>query len=701
VSELLRADAVGLPLTRSEGPAKVTGSAPYAYEHPTRDPLYLHAVQATIARGRVRSLDAAAAQAVPGVVAVLTHANAARLADREDAELAVLQGDEVAFRGQVIGAVIAETPETAREAAGRVRVQYDEAPYDVTLSADRDGLYRPETVNANYATDTEEGDVEAQFARAAFRVDQTYSTPWENNNPMEPHTVVAQWQGGALTLHDSTQGAHTVRTAVARVFGLDPEAVRVISPHVGGGFGSKGMPHAHVVLAALAAQLVPGRPVKFPLTRQQMFAVAGYRTPTIQRLRLAADADGRLVALSHDVVEQTSRIKEFAEQTAVVSRAMYRAAARRTTHRLARLDVPVPSWMRAPGETPGMYAAEAAMDELAEQCGLDPIELRVRNEPDTDPDSGRPYSPRDLGGCRRAGARRLGGSDGRAPGSRREGHAWVGLGVAASTYPARVRPGSTAVIRYGADGRYRVQIGAADIGTGTWTALAQIAADALRCPVDAIDLAIGDTALPRAVVAGGSMGLGSWGTAVVAAAEAFRARHGTHPSAGDEASADTPEDAADSGYALHSFGAQFAEVRVDADTGEVLVPRMLGVFSVGRIVNPLTARSQLIGGMVMGLSMALHEHSVLDPRFGHVVNHDLAEYHVAANADVGDIDAIWLDEFDQHANPMGTHGIGEIGIVGAAAAVANAVYNATGIRVRDLPITADRLCAPIDDATDY
>jgi xanthine dehydrogenase YagR molybdenum-binding subunit len=474
--------------------------------------------------------------------------------------------------------------------------------------------------------------------------------------------------------------------------------VRVISPHVGGGFGSKGTPHANVVLAALAAKLVEGRPVKFALTRQQMFALAGYRTPTIQRVRLAADPDGYLVALAHDVVEQTSRIKEFAEQTAVASRTMYRATARRTAHRLARLDVPVPSWMRAPGETPGMYAAEAAMDELAEQCGLDPVELRIRNDPDVDPDTGLPYSHRDLVGCLREGARRFGWSERRAPGARRERDAWVGLGVAASTYPARVRPGSTALIRYGADGRYQVQIGAADIGTGTWTALAQIAADALRCPIDAIELAIGDTALPPAVVEGGSMGLGSWGSAVFAAAAAFRARHGEHPAAGDEASADTPEDAADSGYALHSFGAQFAEVRVDADTGEIAVPRMLGVFSVGRIVNPLTARSQLIGGMVMGLSMALHERSVLDPRFGHIVNHDLAEYHVPTNADVGEFEAIWLDEYDRHANPLGTHGIGEIGIVGAAAAVANAVYNATGIRVRDLPITPEHLCGSVAPA---
>ena len=692
MTSLVRVDAIGRPLRRLDGPAKVTGTAAYAYEQPVDRPLHLHAVQATVARGRVRSIDASAAMATDGVVAVLTHENAARLPGNGDDELAVLQGDEVAFRGQFVAGVIAETPEAAREAAGLVRVGYDQEAHEVSLQPDSPRLYKPDKVNPNYPTDTADGNVDVALAQAAVVVDRTYGTPWENNNPMEPHTVVAQWRGGALVLHDSTQGPHQVRSAVAEVFGLQPEQVRVIAPHVGGGFGSKGTPHAHVILAALAAQLTGDRPVKFPVTRQQLFAVAGYRTPTIQRLRLGADRDGRLVATSHEVVEQTSRIKEFAEQTALPTRMMYRSATRRTTHRLAALDVPVPSWMRAPGETPGMYALEAAMDELAEACGIDPVELRIRNEPERDPESGKPWSDRNLAGCLREGARRFGWDRRRTPRSVRDGSAWVGLGVASATYPARVGSGSTAVIRYGADGRYRVEIGAVDIGTGTWTALTQVAADALGCPVDAVDLAIGDTALPKAVVEGGSMGLASWGSTIVAAARTFRSEHGEAPAAGALSRADTPEDAADSeNYALHSFGAQFAEVRVDADTGEIAVARMLGVFNVGRIVNPLTARSQLIGGMVMGISMALHEQSVLDPRFGHIVNHDLAEYHVPTNADVRDIDAVWLDEHDEHANPMGSHGIGEIGIVGAAAAVANAVYNATGIRVRDLPITLDKL----------
>ncbi|MGH7101837.1 MAG: xanthine dehydrogenase family protein molybdopterin-binding subunit, partial [Acetobacteraceae bacterium] len=471
-----------------------------------------------------------------------------------------------------------------------------------------------------------------------------------------------------------------------------PARLRVIAPYVGGGFGSKGEPHPHDVLAALAAKVVPGRPVKLALTRQQMFCLAGYRTPTIQRLRLGVDREGRLSAIVHDVIVQTARIKEFVEQAAVPTRIMYAAPNRRTTHRVAALDVPVPSWMRAPGETPGMFAGECAMDELAEASGLDPIQLRIRNEPATDPLSGKPWSGRNLAGCLREGARRFEWDrrDPR-PGIRRRDHVRIGTGVAASTYPRYALPGSVASIRFGAEGKYAVGIGAADIGTGTWTALTQIAADALSVPVEEVRMEIGGTDQPNATVEGGSSGISSWGPPIVAAARAFRAEHGAEPEPGAETSAGMPDNPDEGRFAMHSFGAQFAEVEVDVDTGEVRVARMLGVFSAGRIINPLTARSQFIGGMTMGLSMALHEESVLDPRFGHVVNNDFANYHIAANADVRDLEAIWLDETDLHSNPMGSRGIGEIGIVGAAAAIANAVWHATGIRVRELPITPDKL----------
>ncbi|MBG0737855.1 xanthine dehydrogenase family protein molybdopterin-binding subunit [Paeniglutamicibacter antarcticus] len=622
---------------------------------------------------------------------VLTHFNAPKSADTADAELAILQDANVGFRGQFIGAVLARTPEIAREAAALVHVEYEPEEHDARFRPDHPGLYAPEQVNAGFPTDTSSGDADAALADAAVVVDQTYSTPPEHNNPMEPHTTVAQWVGRTLTLYDSTQGAHTVRQTGAPVLGLDPADVHVISPHVGGGFGSKGMPHAHVVLAAPAAKCSNGRPVKFALTRQQMFSLAGYRTPTIARVRLAADDGGKLSAVVVDVVEQTSKIREFAEQTAVPSRMMCAAPNRRTTHRLAPLDIPVPSWMRAPGECPHMFGPEVAMDELAQACGVDPIELRIRNEPGIDPESGNRFGSRHLINYLRAGAGRFGWEQRNPRPRARTDKDWlIGMGVAASTYPFRRQPANAASVAFGNDGIYTVQIGAADIGTGTWTVQTQIAADALQVPVERIHLEIGDTALPQASVAGGSTGTASWGAAILAVAGAFRAQFGSNPVRGARAQAQGSANPDQEKFALHSFGAQFAQVRINADTGEIRVSRMLGVFSAGRIINPRTARSRFIGGMTMGIGMALHENSVMDPRFGIIVNHDFAEYHIPTNADIEDADAIWLEDHDEHAGPLGARGIGEIGIVGAAAAIANAAYNATGLRIRDLPLTADK-----------
>ncbi|MBO0873773.1 MAG: xanthine dehydrogenase family protein molybdopterin-binding subunit, partial [Pseudonocardia sp.] len=666
----------------------------YAYETHVAHPVYCSPVQTSIPRGRIASVDTGELQGLDGVLATLTPEHAERLASAEDAELAVLQDVDVGFRGQIVAAVVADTSELARQAADLVRVDYQRLPHDVALSAGRDDLYAPATVNPTYPTDVEAGDVDTAMREAPITLEHTYTTPMLHNNPLEPHATTALWEphgDGRLTLWDSTQGVHPVRETVCTVFGLRPEQVRVVCPFVGGGFGSKGTPHANVVLAAMAARAVPGRAVKLALTRQQMFSLAGYRTPTIQRMRLAAEPDGRLRAVAVDVVEQTSRIKEFAEQTGLPARMMYAAPNRRSTHRLAALDVPVPSWMRAPGECPGMFGPEVAMDELAERLGIDPIELRVRNEPDVDPESGRPFSSRNLLGCLREGARRF-GWDGRdpRPGVRNEDGWLVGTGVAASVYPSFRQARSTASVRF-AGGRYIVEIGAADLGTGTWTTLAQVAADALDVPVEGVDMRIGDTEQPFASVAGGSSGLATWGCAVVAAARAFRDKFGADPSDGDEADGSVGENPDAQRYASYAFGAQFVEARVHADTREVRVPRLLGVFATGRILNPVTARSQFIGGMTMGLSMALHEQSVMDPRTGHVVNHDLAEYHVASCADAAGVEAYWLDERDPHLNPMGTKGIGEIGIVGTAAAVANAVHHATGIRVRELPITLDKV----------
>lgn len=695
---LLEPQVIGHPVGRKDGRAKVTGTAPYAFEQQVDHPAYLHPIQATIARGRVLTMDTTAARDLDGVLDVLTVFDAPELADASDGELAILQDAEVHFRGQLIGGVVAETAEIARDAAALVATEYAQEPHDVELAADHPRLYTPESVNPSYPPDTDDGDVEAALAAAEVTVDETYTTPIEHNNPMEPHACVARWTASdgrpAVTLYDSTQGVHVVRKTLAPIFGLEPEQMRVIAPHVGGGFGSKGAPHAHDVLALMAAQRSGGRPVKLALTRQQMFALVGYRTPTIQRLRLGADRSGRLTAIVHDVIEQTSAVKEFAEQTAVTTRKMYASANRRTSHRLAELDVPVPFWMRAPGECPGTYAAEVAMDQLAVACDVDPIELRIRNEPDVDPESGKPWSGRHLVECLNTGADRFGwASRDPRPAKSRVGQWFTGTGVAAATYPGMAMPGNSARISYGPEGHYTVQIGAADIGTGTWTTLSQIAADALGCDLAAVDLQIGDSTLPEASVAGGSSGITSWGSAIVAAAKQFRADHGDPPALGATTVAQAPENPDADRFTVQSFGAHFVEAHVNADTGEIRIPRMLGVFSVGRAINPRTLRSQLIGGMTMGLSMALHEESVRDPRFGHVVTQDLATYHISAHADVADIDAIWLDEAEEHFNPMGSRGAGEIGIVGAAAAVVNAVYHATGVRVRDLPVTLDKVLA--------
>ena len=675
--------SIGAPVDRIEGRDKVIGEATYAFEYEQENVAYGAIVQSAIAKGTVKAIDPADALALPGVVAVLTHENVPSLPSA-DGELAVLQSPEVSYRGQIVAAVIADSLETARQAGQLVRVDYDIAEHDVELRPDHPRLYKPDKVNPNFETDTEDGDVEQALASAPISVDKTYTTPAQHNNPMEPHATIAVWENGGLTLYDSNQGAWQVAQTIARVLGIPAGQVRVISRHVGGGFGSKGTPRPHVVLAAMCAQHVQ-RPVKLALTRQQMFTLTGYRTPTIQRLRLGADRDGRLTAIAHDVVEQTSTVQEFAEQTAVPTRMMYASPNRRTTHRLVALNLPTPSWMRAPGECPGMYALECALDELAIACELDPIELRIRNEPEVDPESGNRFSTRNLVACFREGAERFGWSErGAEPATRRDGRRLVGMGVASSTYPARRAP-STAHGRAAADGTFTIRVTASDIGTGARTVLTQIAADELEVPLERVRLEIGDSESGHAMLAGGSMGTSSWGAAVVKACRRLRTGE-------TEVSVDTSEDA-DEGEPLskHAFGAQFVEAHVDVDTGEVRVPRMVGVFACGRIINPKTARSQFIGGMTMGVSMALLEETLLDPQLGAYVNHDLAMYHVATNADVDEIDVTWIDEEDLHVNPMGAKGIGEIGIVGTAAAVANAVYNATGIRIRDLPITPAKL----------
>ncbi|WP_251095832.1 xanthine dehydrogenase family protein molybdopterin-binding subunit [Streptomyces sp. Caat 7-52] len=682
--------ALGAPVERREGRQKVTGAARYAAEYALPGRVHAWPVPAAVAHGRVTGIDTSAALALPGVLAVLTPGDAAGLAAPEDGTLAVLRGADVPHRGWCVALAVAETPETARAAARAVRVTYCTEAHHVDLTEDVSGAYEPDEV-AGGPGRVEHGDPEAAFTAADVRVDVTYRVPPLHNHPMEPHATTAHWEDDRLTVYTSSQGGTTVRSTLAQLFRLPEDRITVVAEHVGGGFGSKGTPRPDVVLAALAARHT-GRPVTLAYPRRYLPTTVGHRAPTVQRLRLGAHPDGRLTALLHEVTTHTSRVKEFVEHAGVVSRVMYATPNLRSTHLVVPLDVPSPSWMRAPGEAPGMYALESALDELADALGMDPVELRVRNEPRREPESGKPFSSRHVVECLREGARRFGwaGRDPR-PGVRREGPLLVGTGVAAATYPVQVAP-STASAEARPDGTFVVRVNAADIGTGARTVLAQIAADALGVPLDRVRTEVGHSDLPPAPLAGGSSGTASWGWAVHEAC----ARLAAHPEEGPTVRADTTGKAdADSPYARHAFGAHFAEVAVDTVTGEVRVRRLLGVFAAGRILNARTARSQFTGAMVMGLGMALTEHSTLDAAFGDFPEADLASYHVPVHADVPDIEADWIDEDDTRLNPMGSKGIGEIGIVGTAAALGNAVHHATGIRFRTLPLTPDRILAAL------
>ncbi|MET8901630.1 xanthine dehydrogenase family protein molybdopterin-binding subunit [Streptomyces sp. NPDC004538] len=688
---------VGTSRTRVEGREKVTGAARYAGEIPFADLAHGWLVLSTVTRGRIRAVETEPVLAMPGVLAVLHHGNAPRLETDyvgllgipPDPTAAVFQNDRVPHRGWPVALVVAENSEQAREAAEALVVAYDEEPHDTVLTGAHPEAYPAAGV---MPAETVKGDLDAGLAASPVVVDEEYTTPEEHHSMMEPHAATALWDGGRLEVVDSNQGTTWIQGELAKMFSLDESAVRVRSEHIGGGFGSKGL-RAHQVSAVMAATVLQ-RPVRVVMTRRQMFSLAGYRSPTAQRVRLGADADGRLRALDHRSVSQTSTVYEFVEPSAGVARVMYDAEAHRTANEVVRLDVPSPTFMRAPGEAPGSFAIESALDELAERCGVDPVDLRLRNEPETGPVSGLPFSSRNLEACFREGARRFGWAErDPRPGVRRDGRWLLGTGTAAASFGAGAAP-STALLTAEADGGFTVRISAADIGTGARTALTMIAADALEVAPDRVRVRIGDSDFGPAMIAGGSMGTRSWAWAVTEAARELRERLAlgtTVPPEGITVRSDTT--AALGSLAQkerHSYGAQFAEVAVDTATGEVRVRRMLGIFAAGRIVNPLTARNQLVGGMIWGVSMALHEEAVRDRASGGLYAPDLAGYHVATHADIGDIDADWVDDSDPE-DPVGIKGVGEIGIVGAAAAVANAVWHATGVRHRNLPIRPDRV----------
>ena len=697
--------AIGQALSRVDGPLKVTGGATYAYEHwEAGQPLYGFIVGATIGRGRVAAIDVARAQQAPGVRLVMTHRDApgqgtpdpqALLSSME--ALPCLNTAEVDHYGQPVALVVAETFEDARAAASLVDVKYASEPGRFDFESFEDQAIVPPRVQF-WPPESRVGDFDEAFESAEVKLDVQYRTPYEFAQPMEPQACVAVWDGDELTLYTSTQVVAWARESVARTLRIDPERVHIVAPYVGGGFGVKLYVHHETILAALAAQRLQ-QPVKVAMTRQQMFHLLGTRAASHQHVRFGAARDGRLLAIGHDANMAISPRRDIAEDhTARISGSLYAAPNRLTRHLVTPLDIYKPEAIRAPGAAPALLVLESAMDELAHSLGIDPVELRVRNEPTVDPVRGVPFSERRLVECMREGAQRFGWErrpD--RPASVRDGRWLVGYGMAAAileTFRARAR----ASVWLGPDGDVIVRADMTDIGTGSYTILAQVAADALDVPFERVRVELGRSEFPAGPGSGGSAGAASSGNAVhracAAVAEMLRASGGQIPPEGLEAEGEIPDPTEDpnyQAYSIHSYGAQFAEVGVDIDTGEIRLRRMLGVFSAGRILNAKTARSQIIGGMIWGLSAALLEEAVLDTRSGAFVNRDLAGYLVPVHADIPTVEAVLLDGNDDKANPLGVKGVGELGICGAGAAVANAVFNATGVRVRDFPITLEKV----------
>ncbi len=731
---------IGQPLTRRDGILKVTGAARYAADNHPPGMLYAVLAVSSIARGRVAALDVAAAKAHPGVVEVMTPANKPVLAQDPDEKsnpfmfrLDLLQNDRVRYANQPIAVVIAQTLEAATQGAALLSPRYESEPARVGLDAA--ASFVPPAVGVGNPTQVRRGDVEAGLAAASSRVEATYETPPQYHNPMEPHAVVAAWDGDTLSVDTPSQGMVMAVGRLAGLFGISPGNIHIRSPFLGGGFGCKGFLSGPQVLGVMAARLM-GRPVKLVLRREQMFGPVGHRAPTRQTLRLGAGDDSKLTALDHHTKTTSSSFDDFFEPASDASHTLYASPAIATSHEAVRVDSGTPLFMRAPGEATGSIALESAIDEMAHACGMDPLAFRLANYAEVEPISGKPFSSKALRACYAQGAARF-GWERRTLAPRQmhdEGGLLVGWGVGTATFPALMfEAQAKAVLRR--DGGGVMEIGAHEMGQGAATALAQIAADSLGLDIDQVDFRSGTSDLPDGGIAGGSahtatagMAVHNAGADVVARLADLATNDRRSPLYGagnagviardhrlfrrdDESRSESYADilgraglaaieghgksgadpAEQSNYAMHAHGAVFAEVKVDPDLGQMRVTRLVGAFAAGRIINPRLVRSQLCGGMIWGVSFALHEHAVLDMRSGRPLNPNLAEYHIPVNADVPAVEAILVEEHDRHVNALGIKGVGEIGITGSAGAVANAVWHATGVRVRKFPITLDRL----------
>ncbi|OYV33377.1 MAG: xanthine dehydrogenase [Rhodospirillales bacterium 20-64-7] len=713
-----RETLVGKPVDRVDGILKVHGKATYSYEYREGgEAAYGFLLTAGSGKGKAAFIDTAKAEAAPGVLLVWTHENAPEQAEPSAETVPQLRSADIMHNGEAVALVVAETFEQARAAALMIDVQYETMDGAYNFHALAGTAIKPP--DGMFQADTGAGDFDAHFSQAEVQIDVTYTTPNQSQAMMEPHATLAVWEGERVTLYTANQLANPAQQTIAATLRLDPSQVRVVARYVGGGFGSKLKVFGDAILAALAAKAL-GRPVKIALTRQQIFNHTSHRSPTIQRLRIGTGRDGKILALAHENIVNNLPGKTFFEPVALATTMLYGGAHRRTTHRMVEMDMTESASMRAPGEAVGMIGLECAMDELAEKLGMDPVELRIVNEPEKNPEDGTAYSARKLVECLRHGAELFGWDKrNKTPGSLRDGNFLIGHGVASAVRGNMLQPSKAeAVLRE--DGTVQIKTAMTDIGTGTYTILAQIAGEILGLPVEKIEVSLGDTDFPEGAGSGGSWGAASSGSSVYYACEALRAkitsaaqldsdavfedgfvRSGNISKALTEiaragalrAEGEIKPGEAEKSTTQAGYGAHFCEVGVDMDTGEVRIRRMLGVFAAGRILNAKTARSQALGGMVFGIGSALVEDLVVDTRYGYFVNHDLAEYHVPVHADVPDIEAIYLPELDDKANPLKAKGVGELGISGAAAAIANAVYNACGVRVRDFPITLDKLIA--------
>jgi xanthine dehydrogenase YagR molybdenum-binding subunit len=717
---------VGKATSRIDGPLKTTGRATYAYEwsEAAAQPAYGYILGAAIGKGRITAMDVSGAKSAPGVLAVVTAENAGKLGKGKYNTAKLLGGPEIDHYHQAIAVVVADTFEQARAAAQLIKVDYKAEKGSFDLRAARDGAKKPPG-DGDDKPDTSVGDFSGAFAAAPVKLDETYTTPDQSHAMMEPHASMAAWDGDKLTLWTSNQMIAWTKGDVATTLGLPKDNVRIISPFIGGGFGGKLFLRSDAVMAALGARAA-NRPVKVALQRPLVFNNTTHRPATIQRIRIGATSDGRITAIGHE--SWSGDLPEGQPETAVMqTRLLYAGENRMTSLRLATLDLPEGNSMRAPGEAPGMMALEIAMDEMAERLQLDPVEFRARNDTQVDPERpNRPFSQRQFVECMRIGAERFGWSQRNPrPGKQRDGRWLVGMGMAAA-FRNNLLMKSGARVRLDKSGAVTVETDMTDIGTGSYTIIAQTAAEMMGVPLDNVTVHLGDSSFPVSAGSGGQFGANNSTSGVYAACvklrEAVAQKLGFN--SGDVAFADgqvisgnrsvplgqaaadgelAAEDSIEYGdlaktHQQSTFGAHFVELGVDVATAEIRVRRMLAVCAAGRVLNPKTARSQVIGAMTMGVGAALMEELVVDKRTGFFVNHDLAGYEVPVHADIPHMDTIFLEETDPMSSPMKAKGIGELGLCGVAAAVANAVHNATGIRVRDYPVTLDKLLDRMPDA---